>query len=103
MFVLKYLDMLRANEIDKQELTYEDFSAKLKENDTHAVPPEKIKELIDEYLFKPLHEMNNDPSYVQLQCFLTLMLESLRVFSSSPFYSLDMMKHYTMQFGGCGF
>lgn len=31
------------------------------------------------------------------------MFESLRVFSQSPFYSLEMMKHYTGQFRGCGF
>jgi hypothetical protein len=55
MFVLKYLELLKMNELDKHELNYEDFVKKLNENPKVAVAPEKIKDLIDEYLFKPLH------------------------------------------------
>lgn len=51
--------------------------------------------MVERYLFAPLRDALNEPSYIQMVSFLSLMFESLNTFSQSSYYTLDMIKYYS--------
>jgi hypothetical protein len=95
MFVLRYLQMLNSRLIDKVELTFKTFLDEIKKNPGAVPQPSQISQLIDQYLFTPLMEAKNEPSYIQMVSFLSLLFESLNIFASSPYYTIEQIRHYT--------
>lgn len=91
MFALKYLDMLEAQKIDKEELNFERFQ---KEKAALMPNKERISFLVDHYLFKPLKSIGNEPSFIQLHSFLSLLYQSVLTFSTSFYYTVDQIGHY---------
>lgn len=91
MFALKYLDMLEAQKIDKEELNFELF----KKEKANLMPnQDRISFLVDNYLFKPLKSIGNQPSFIQLHSFLSLLYQSVLTFSTSFYYTVDQIGHY---------
>jgi hypothetical protein len=88
MFVLRYLQMLHTNLVDKNELSYQAFLEEIRRNPGALPQPAQISQLIDQYLFTPLLKAKNKPSYIQMVSFLSLLFESLNIFSSSPYYTI---------------
>jgi hypothetical protein len=97
MFVFKYLQMLHTKEIDKKdtkeidkkELTFHEFQEGCDKNTPGMLLPQAtISELVEHYLFQPLKQARNDPSYIQMVSFLSLMFESLNTFAQSLYYTL---------------